>query len=143
MTNRYVGCFYGTCLWRTRIKHGNGRGVQSWSCKQKHWFLLHKNKHFPANICWSWRRLKDVFKTCLEDIFNMSSAWQFFCLSRRFEDVLEDEKLLRRRRLKDALETNKFLLGISVSNKSKCVSNKSVFHKSTTDESKASPKWIN
>ena len=86
---------------------------------------------------------RHVFKTCLQGIFNMSSAWQFFCLSRRFEDVLEDEKLLRRRRLKDALETKKFLLGISVSNKSKCVSNKSVFHKSTTDESKASPKWIN
>ena len=24
--------------------------------------------HNPANICWSSRRLEDVFKTCLEDI---------------------------------------------------------------------------
>ena len=29
---------------------------------------------FPANICWSWRRLEDVLKTCLEDVFNTSSA---------------------------------------------------------------------
>ena len=28
----------------------------------------------PANICWSSRRLKDVFKTCFEDVFNTSSA---------------------------------------------------------------------
>ena len=27
-----------------------------------------------ANICWSSRRLEDVFKTCLEDVFNTSSA---------------------------------------------------------------------
>ena len=28
----------------------------------------------PANICWSSRHLQDVFKTCLEDVFNTSSA---------------------------------------------------------------------
>ena len=28
----------------------------------------------PANICWSSRRLEDVFKACLEDVFNTSSA---------------------------------------------------------------------
>ena len=28
----------------------------------------------PANICWSSRRLEDVFKTCVEDVFNTSSA---------------------------------------------------------------------
>ena len=28
----------------------------------------------PANICWSSRRLEDVLKTCLEDVFNTSSA---------------------------------------------------------------------
>ena len=33
-----------------------------------------KNTMNPANICWSSRRLEDVFKTCLEDVFNMSSA---------------------------------------------------------------------
>ena len=31
-------------------------------------------KRIPANICWSRRRLEDLFKTCLEDIFNTSSA---------------------------------------------------------------------
>ena len=29
---------------------------------------------FPANICWSSRRLEDIFKTCFENVFNMSSA---------------------------------------------------------------------
>ena len=33
-----------------------------------------KLENNPANICWSSRRLEDVFKTCLEDIFNTSSA---------------------------------------------------------------------
>ena len=28
----------------------------------------------PANICWSWRRLENALKTCLEDVFNTSSA---------------------------------------------------------------------
>ena len=51
----------------------------------------------PANICWSWRRLQDVFKTCLEDVFSVT----ILRLPRRLEDVLEDEKLLRWRRLED------------------------------------------
>ena len=29
---------------------------------------------FPANICWSSRRLEDVFKTCLQDVFSTYSA---------------------------------------------------------------------
>ena len=29
---------------------------------------------FPANICWSSRRLENVFKTCLEDVFKTSSV---------------------------------------------------------------------
>ena len=37
----------------------------------------------------------------------------------------------------------KYLLGIFVSNKSKCVSKKSIFHKSISDNSKANPKCIN
>ena len=36
-----------------------------------------------------------------------------------------------------------YLLGISVSNKSKCVSNKSIFYKSQSSNSKANPKCIN
>ena len=47
------------------------------------------------------------------------------------------------RRVEDAMGTKKCLLGISVSNKSKCVSNKSIFHKSISDKSKANPKYIN
>ena len=46
--------------------------------------------------------LEDVFKTCLEGVFNTSSAKHFFVFqdvfktsSRGLEDVLEDEKLLR------------------------------------------------
>ena len=31
-------------------------------------------KTYPANICWSSRRLQDVFKTCLEDVFSTSSG---------------------------------------------------------------------
>ena len=66
----------------------------------------------------SWRHvLKTSLKTCLEDIL----------------------KILWRQ--------TKYLLGISVylsgSNKSKCVSNKFVFHKSISDNSKANPKCIN
>ena len=37
----------------------------------------------------------------------------------------------------------KGLLGMSVSNKSKLVSNKSIFDKSTSDESKVNPTYIN
>ena len=56
---------------------------------------------------------QDVFfKTSLQDVFKMSS--------RRFQDVLEDEKLLRwkyfedvfKTRLEDVFKTNKCLLGI-------------------------------
>ena len=103
----------------------------------------------------SWRRLAKTF-------------WRY--LARRLEDVLEDEKLLRWRRLEDVLKTcledvlktcledvlktyledvfktsrrqTKFLLVISVSNKSKCVSNKSMFHKSISDKSKTNPKCV-
>ena len=72
----------------------------------------------------SWRRLdymiEDVLKTCQEDILKT-------CL----EDVL-----------KTLWRQEKYLLEISVSNKSKCVSNKSIFNKSTFDNSRANPKCI-
>ena len=42
-----------------------------------------------------------VFKTCLEDVFNTFSAWQFYV----FQDVLEDKKLLPWRHLQDILKT--------------------------------------
>ena len=85
----------------------------------------------------SWRHLEVIFKT------SRKTSW------RRLQDVLKDEKLLCWRRLHDVLKTcledvsktcledffmtsrrqTKFLLVISGSNKSKCVSNKSLFHK--------------
>ena len=97
-----------------------------------------------SNFCLS-RGLQDVLKTFCKEV--LKTSWKN--LTRRLEDVLEDEKLLRWRRLEDVLKTGledvlktyledvlktsprqtKFLLVISVSNKSKCLSNKSLFHK--------------
>ena len=75
-----------------------------------------------------WRRLEDMSWRRLEDI-----SW------RRLEDMSW-------RCLGDALKTlwrqAKYLLGISVYNKSKCVSNKSIFNKSTFGNSKANPECI-
>ena len=36
--------------------------------------IMANQRPFPANICWSSRRLQGVLKTCLEDVFNTSSA---------------------------------------------------------------------
>ena len=124
---------------------------------------------FPANICWSWRRLQDVFSvTTLR-------------LPRRLEDILQDvlktEKLLRWRHVlktswryvlmtswRPILKTSwRHVLKMSWRhilktswrhygekqntywgpNKSKYVSNKSIFYKSISDNSKANPKCIN
>ena len=52
---------------------------------------------FPANICWSWRRLQDMSWRHLKHVFSVT----ILRLARRLEDVLEDEKLLRWRRLED------------------------------------------
>ena len=102
----------------------------------------------PANICWSWRRLHHVFSVRhLEDILQdvLKTSWKTKnCYA---EDVLKTflEDVLKTC-LEDVLKTlwrqTKYLLGISVSNKSKCVSNKSIFNKSTFDNSKANPKCI-
>ena len=73
--------------------------------------------------------LEDVLKTCLEDVLKT-------CLEDVLKTCLEDV-------LKTLWRQAKYLLGISVSNKSKCVSNKSIFHKSISDNSKANPKCIN
>ena len=88
-----------------------------------------KTMNYPANIYWSWRRLKHVFSVAI------------FCLPRHLKDVLKTSwrHLAKRlenmswRRLKEVLETNK----------SKCAylwSSKSAFNKS--DKSKANPKCI-
>ena len=125
-------------------------------------------KAFPANISWSWTRLEDACKTCLDHVFMFWTRLQRnnFTSSKRswrhLEDVLEDEKVLRWRRLEDVLKAcledvlktcledvlktlwrqTKYLPVISVSNKSKYGSNKSIFHKSIYDNSKTSPKCI-
>ena len=90
---------------------------------------------FPANISWSSRCLEDVFKTCFEDIFNTSSAYQFFVFEdilktscKRLQDILWDvfktswktkncyiEDVLKTC-TEDVLEINKMFTGISVSN---------------------------
>ena len=99
--------------------------------------------YFPANICSFLRRFEDFFKTCLEDVFYVlkTPSRRFGrrkivtlkTSSRRLEDISW-------RRLQTSWRQTKCLLGISVSNKSKCVSNKSIFHKSVSDKSKANPK---
>ena len=111
----------------------------------------------PANICWSWRRLHHVFSVRhLEDILQdvLKTSWKTKnCYA---EDVLKTSwrhvlktswrhvlKTSWRHVLKTLWRKAKYLLGISVSNKSKCVSNKSIFHKSISDNSKANPKCIN
>ena len=88
---------------------------------------------------------EDVLKTCLEDVVNTCLEDVLkTCLADVVKTSLED---VLKTSLQDVLKTlwrqTKYLLGISVSNKSKCVSNKSIFHKSIFDNSKAHPKCIN
>ena len=79
------------------------------------------------------RQIEDALKTCLEDVLKT-------CLEDVLKTCLEDL-------LKILWRQPKYLLGISVylsrDNKSKCVSTKSVFHKSISENSKANPKCIN
>ena len=72
--------------------------------------------------------LEDVLKTCLEDVLKI-------CLEDVLKTCLEDI-------LKTLWRQAKYLLGISVFNKSKCVSNNSIFNESTFYSSKANPKCI-
>ena len=83
-----------------------------------HIFIYYFHIRIPALRC---RRLEDVLKTCLQDV------WKAY-----LEDVL-----------KTRWKETKYLLGTFVSNKSKCVSNISIFHKSISHNSKANPKCIN
>ena len=65
--------------------------------------------------------VEDVLKTCFEDVLKTyleDMSW------RRPENMLW-------KHLQEVLETKK--MGISVSHKSKCVCNKSIFHKSISD----------
>ena len=68
---------------------------------------------------WHWRRIEDVLKTCLEDLLRK-------CLEDFLKTCLED---VLKTCLEDVCKTSwrqtKCFLKLSVSNKSKCVSNKS------------------
>ena len=89
----------------------------------KHLLVLKTSSRHVFKTC-----LEDVLKTCLEDVLKT-------CLEDVLKTCLEDV-------LKILWRQAKYLLGISVSNKSKCVSNKSIFNKSTFDNSKANPKCM-
>ena len=103
------------------------------------------NTFFSVTILRLPRRLEDVSKTCLEDVLKT-------CLEDVLKTLLEDflkaclEDVLKTY-LEDVLKTlwkqTKYSQGISVSNKSKCLSNKSIFQKSISDSSKVNPKCIN
>ena len=79
--------------------------------------------------------VEDVLKTCLEDVLKT-------CLDDVLKTCLDD---VLKTYLEDVLKTlwRQTNLGISVSNKSKCISNKSIFHKSISDNSKTNRKCIN
>ena len=95
--------------------------------------------------------LQDVLKTSSTRLQrnNFSSSKTS---SRRLQDISQNilktsSRRLGRRKIVTLKTSSRRLgdkqniyWGISVSNKSKCVSNKSTFHKSISDESKANPK---
>ena len=99
--------------------------------RQNAWMKMWETVFFVDEKLFSWRRLQDFLKTCLEDVLKT-------CLEDVLKTCLED---VLKSCLEDALKTylddvfktsrrqTKFLLVIFVSNKSKCVSNKSLFHK--------------
>ena len=113
--------------------------------------------HNPANICWSWRRRQDVFSVTIlrlqrrlaktfwrrlgrRKIFPLKTSWRHV-LKTSWRHVF---KMSWRHILKTSWrhygEKQNTYWG---SNKSKCVSNKSIFHKSISDNSKVNPKCIN
>ena len=81
------------------------------------------------NICWSWRRLQYVFSVTILRLPSLEDVLKT-CLEGLLKTCLED---VLKTCLEDAFKTlwrqAKYLLGISVSNKSKCVSNKFIFQK--------------
>ena len=79
-----------------------------------------------------WRRLEDILQDVLKTSWKKKNIYSKDVLKTCLEDVL-----------KTSCKQTKCLLGISASKKSKCVTNKSIFHKSISDESKANPKCIN
>ena len=111
---------------------------------------LQRNNFTTSKTSWrhlakmSWGRLEDFLKASwktkncyAEDV--LKTSWRH-ALKTSWRHVL---KTSWRHVLKTLWRKAKYLLGISVSNKSKCVSNKSIFHKSISGNSKANPKCIN
>ena len=80
-------------------------------------------KRVVAKTCW--RRLEDVFKTSRKTSWRRLGRRKIVTLKTSWR-CLED---MSWRRLKTSRRQTKFLLVISVSKKSKCLSNKSLFHK--------------
>ena len=107
-------------------------------CKRNCILLIYYKTNVTANI-WKTKNCyaEDVLKTCLEDVLK---TWLEDFLKVCLEDVL---KTYLEDVLKALWRQTKYLLGMSVFNKSKCVSTKSIFQKSISDSSKANPKCIN
>ena len=127
---------------------------------------------FPANICWSWRRLQDISWRLLQQVYSTT----VFRLSRRLEDILKTSRKMSWKTkncyAQDVLKTSwRHILKTSWRHVLKTswrhswrhlqdfletkkwgylhlkdlnvyVSSKSIFHKSISGESKANPKSL-
>ena len=120
MSSRHVLKTYSTRLQRNNFTYSK----MSWKHLVRRLQDVLEDKKFSC-----WRRLQDVLKTCLEDVLKT-------CLEDLLKTCLEDF-------LKTLWRQTKYLLEISVSNNSKYVSTKSIFHKSLFDIFKANSKCIN
>ena len=113
----------------------NTSSAQQLTSSKTSWRHLARRLQNVFKTSWKTKNcyVEDVLKTCLEDVSKI-------CLEDVLKTCLEDI-------LKILWRQTKYLLGISVylsgDNKSKCVSNKSIVHKSLSDNSKANPKCIN
>ena len=90
----------------------------------------------------------DVFKASWKTkIVKLKTSSRCFEEMSSWTHILKTSWNISWNRLDDVLKTSwkqaESLPGIFVSNKSKCVSNKSIFHKFISDKSKANPKCIN
>ena len=132
--------------------------------------LLLLSRRFPVKLIpskhllifnTSWRHLQHVFNViifrlprCLEDVLKTSRETSWRRLRKRKIVMLKTSSrqffktswthVLKTswRHVWTCCRQTRYLLGISVSNKSKYVSNNSIFHKSISDESKVNPKSL-
>ena len=123
------------------------RKILTW-CHVNYWLKSLPSKHLLALKTSSTRLQRNNFTSSktsrrrLENFLKTSSRrlgrWKIITLktsSRRLEEISW-------RSLQTSWRQTKCLLGIYVSNKSKCVSNKSIFRKSISDKSKVNPKCV-